>query len=213
MSMEFSRRSFLKLSALTAVAVAGAGLVSGCSLTNPNQPVGFVGDTLAVMGKHTLTDPQFNGTDLTCKVNVACTSVNALTVIADHFALIVTDAEGNETEYNNFGNTDDVSISEGTFTLKKGDDFDTEVTISGVTISDTDTVKLRYYPRLYAYIANDNYNDVYATWILQSPSKNIYEIEGITPPANSGSGSSNSSGSSVSSNPSGSGVASDTETR
>ena len=36
MSMEFSRRSFLKYSALTAVAVAGSGLLSGCELFGTN---------------------------------------------------------------------------------------------------------------------------------------------------------------------------------
>ena len=39
MSYKFSRRDFLKYSALTAVAVAGAGLLSGCEIQDPNNPV------------------------------------------------------------------------------------------------------------------------------------------------------------------------------
>lgn len=39
MSYTFSRRDFLKYSALTAVAVAGAGLLTGCEVQDPNNPV------------------------------------------------------------------------------------------------------------------------------------------------------------------------------
>lgn len=35
MSYTFSRRDFLKYSALTAVAVAGAGLLTGCEIRTP----------------------------------------------------------------------------------------------------------------------------------------------------------------------------------
>ena len=39
MSYTFSRRAFLKYSAATAVAVAGAGLLGGCEYQDPNNPV------------------------------------------------------------------------------------------------------------------------------------------------------------------------------
>lgn len=39
MSYIFSRRDFLKYSAMTAVAVAGAGLLTGCEIQDPNNPV------------------------------------------------------------------------------------------------------------------------------------------------------------------------------
>ena len=39
MSYTFSRRAFLKYSATTAVAVAGAGLLGGCEYQDPNNPV------------------------------------------------------------------------------------------------------------------------------------------------------------------------------
>lgn len=38
MSYTFSRRDFMKYSALTAVAVAGAGLLTGCEVQDPNNP-------------------------------------------------------------------------------------------------------------------------------------------------------------------------------
>lgn len=39
MSYTFSRRDFLKYSAMTAVAVVGAGLLTGCEIQDPNNPV------------------------------------------------------------------------------------------------------------------------------------------------------------------------------
>lgn len=39
MSYTFSRRDFLKYSAMTAVAVAGASLLTGCEIQDPNNPV------------------------------------------------------------------------------------------------------------------------------------------------------------------------------
>lgn len=39
MSYTFSRRDFLKYSAMTAVVVAGAGLLTGCEIQDPNNPV------------------------------------------------------------------------------------------------------------------------------------------------------------------------------
>ena len=44
MSYTFSRRDFMKYTALTAVAIAGSGMLTGCS--NPNRPVGTIGSTL-----------------------------------------------------------------------------------------------------------------------------------------------------------------------
>ena len=45
MSFTFSRRDFMKYTALTAVAIAGSGMLTGCS--NPNRPTGTVGSKLS----------------------------------------------------------------------------------------------------------------------------------------------------------------------
>ena len=44
MSYTFSRRDFMKYTALAAAAVAVSGSLTGCS--NPNRPVGKTGDCL-----------------------------------------------------------------------------------------------------------------------------------------------------------------------
>ena len=53
MSLTFSRRSFLKYTAVAAVAVAGSSLLTGCK-DNPYQPTGTIGSTLTIMGDFTL---------------------------------------------------------------------------------------------------------------------------------------------------------------
>ena len=40
MSYTFSRRDFMKYSAVAAVAVAGSSMFTGCSTSNPNRPYG-----------------------------------------------------------------------------------------------------------------------------------------------------------------------------
>ena len=67
MSYTFSRRDFLKYSAMTAVAVAGAGLLTGCEIQDPNNPVikklGY-GTTLGTTGgllKSASGDVRFEG--------------------------------------------------------------------------------------------------------------------------------------------------------
>lgn len=66
MSYTFSRRDFLKYSAMTAVAVAGAGLLTGCEIQDPNNPVikklgygttlGTTGGLLKSVDKDSTTD-------------------------------------------------------------------------------------------------------------------------------------------------------------
>ena len=46
MSYTFSRRAFLKYSAATAVAVAGASLLGGCEYQDPKNPVSYTHLTL-----------------------------------------------------------------------------------------------------------------------------------------------------------------------
>ena len=52
MSYTFSRRNFMKYTALAAAAVAVSGSLTGCS--NPNRPVGKTGDTLTAISRSML---------------------------------------------------------------------------------------------------------------------------------------------------------------
>ena len=106
MSYTFSRRDFLKYSALTAVAVAGAGLLTGCEIQDPNNPVikklGY-GTTLGTTGG-LLKSVDTEGTDGVFTFTVKNNSDAPLRMMTPNelFTVEVLDAKGNRKWNNNF---------------------------------------------------------------------------------------------------------------
>lgn len=105
MSYTFSRRDFLKYSAMTAVAVAGAGLLTGCEIQDPNNPVikklGY-GTTLGTTGG-LLKSVDTEGTDGVFTFTVKNNSDAPLRMTPnDIFTVKVLDAKGNRKWNNNF---------------------------------------------------------------------------------------------------------------
>lgn len=100
MSYTFSRRDFLKYSALTVVAVAGAGMLSGCEIQDPNNPVVAVGKKNSIGTTTAQLDlADENGTlDGNFKLRIANGADAPLYVRADRFNVVVTytDANGKE---------------------------------------------------------------------------------------------------------------------
>lgn len=109
MSYTFSRRDFLKYSALTAVAVAGAGLLTGCEIQDPNNPVikklGY-GTTLGTTGG-LLKSVDTEGTDgvFTFTVKNNSDALLRMTPPIELFTVEVLDAKGNRKWNNNFNLT------------------------------------------------------------------------------------------------------------
>lgn len=109
MSYTFSRRDFLKYSALTAVAVAGAGLLTSCEIQDPNNPVikklGY-GTTLGTTGG-LLKSVDTEGTDgvFTFTVKNNSDAPLRMTPPIELFTVEVLDAKGNRKWNNNFSLT------------------------------------------------------------------------------------------------------------
>ena len=108
MSYTFSRRDFLKYSAMTAVAVAGAGLLTGCEIQDPNNPVikklGY-GTTLGTTGG-LLKSVDLDGTAGVFTFTVKNNSDAPLPMTPnDIFTVKVLDAKGNRKWNNNFNLT------------------------------------------------------------------------------------------------------------
>lgn len=106
MSYTFSRRDFLKYSAMTAVAVAGAGLLTGCEIQDPNNPVikklGY-GTTLGTTGgllKSVDTESTTGVFTFTVKNN---SDAPLRMTPNDIFTVKVLDAKGNR-KWNNYFN-------------------------------------------------------------------------------------------------------------
>lgn len=115
MSYTFSRRDFLKYSALTAVAVAGAGLLTGCEIQDPNNPVikklGY-GTTLGTTGG-LLKSVNTEGTDGVFTFTVKNNSDAPLRMTPnDIFTVKVLDAKGNRKWNNNFNLTIEAVLGE-----------------------------------------------------------------------------------------------------
>ena len=99
MSYTFSRRDFLKYSAATAVAMAGAGLLGGCEYQDPNNPVckelpGAIASSLQVMAG--LRTMQITGSTCTLEVDIESARANPIPLDPYRFSLAVKDSEGKQ---------------------------------------------------------------------------------------------------------------------
>lgn len=116
MSLAFSRRSFLKYSAVAAVAVAGASLFSGCESQGDTKNLYCDGagsitvlQINAVLGTYDndakkYKDIDLTGNTITLPFTVTNGRVNALSVNVQNFKAIVYDANGKQkAKYNYMG--------------------------------------------------------------------------------------------------------------
>lgn len=99
MSYTFSRRAFLKYSAATAVAVAGASLLGGCEYQDPKNPVSkelpsaIKSDLQVIAGLKSMKIE--NGT-CTLEVDIESARATPIRLTTDCFSIAVKDSEGNQ---------------------------------------------------------------------------------------------------------------------
>lgn len=181
MAFTFSRRDFMKYTALAAAAVAVSGSLTGCA--NPNQPSGKVGDTLSFGGsstifgfggasdKHTLkTAVGSNGGTLVCTFEHYPVS-DATSCDNNHYQLRVVKEDGT-VQYVNAGNKNvTFSGNNPSSSIKKEEKVANVLTISNLNaegvLKDVAVKEayIQYFPRHNALgTENDAYSDVYATW-------------------------------------------------
>lgn len=177
MSYTFSRRDFMKYTAVAAVAVAGSSMFTGCSWSsNPNRPTGKVGDTLkpgSGICEATLlggtSKPTYQDGKLICNFKIY--TKTSLQINVDHFQInvIYKDDKKEPSYYNVSGGS--------TMTLVPNNNAnytaDTTVkpvlttTIADLTSADVKKIQVVYVPRLTATgKPSDTYTDIYATWEL-----------------------------------------------
>ena len=99
MSYTFSRRAFLKYSAATAVAVAGASLLGGCEYQDPKNPVckklpGKIISDLQVMAD--LRSMKIEGNTCTLMVDIQSDRTNPIPLDPYRFSIAVKDAKGKQ---------------------------------------------------------------------------------------------------------------------
>lgn len=111
MSYTFSRRAFLKYSAATAVAVAGASLLGGCEYQDPKNPVcktlpGAIKSDLNVIAG--LKSMKIEKGTCTLEVDIESARANPIPLESWCFSVAVKDAEDNPVYFS--GNKDGVRI-------------------------------------------------------------------------------------------------------
>ena len=153
MTGEFSRRSFLKYTALTAVAVAGSSLLTGCSGYAPVQHApGTSNVVLKVVS--TLEQVECTATFTTFKLVVKNGRNNALDVTRANFAVKADGYLAYQNDKLQVTSPDALSHQ-----VKKGETVTYYVTAKGLNARTDGPVTLTFYPDL-------EYSEFNANWEL-----------------------------------------------
>lgn len=190
MSYTFSRRDFMKYSAVAAVAVAGSSMFTGCgSFSNPNRPFGtynkeadckltFSGKSGGFLGiggtqDYLVLNKSGSYTSSSGTLNLEFTHFpisEGTGITAPHYQLKYVTDDGNHY----------VTSADGSLTSTGGDGLEINkeahakvtVTIPTNVKADVEKAKavyIQYFPRHNALGKdNDTYGDVYATWDITS---------------------------------------------
>lgn len=189
MSYTFSRRDFMKYSAVAAVAVAGSSMFTGCSTSNPNRPfavyntaedsqLSFSGKSGGFLGIGGTQDylilkkgGSYNSNSRTLKLEFTHYPISEGTgTTAPHYQLKYVTDDGNHY----------VTSADGSLKSTGGDGLEINkeahatvtVTIPANVkdaVENAKAVYIQYFPRHNALGKdNDTYSDVYATWDITS---------------------------------------------
>ncbi len=169
MSFEFSRRNFMKYTAVAAVALAGASLFTGCKNSGDSYNLLKEGageltvlQVTAAMGnknkdgKYTipaLQDGQH--AQISFRMSITNGRTNPIYVTPDNFKVVVTSSDGKNVK--KYSVTIEDALKDTN--LKKGSSVSGNVTAQGVDLKEGDVVVLTYCPDL-------QYNEYSLNWKL-----------------------------------------------
>lgn len=190
MSYTFSRRDFMKYSAVAAVAVAGSSMFTGCgSISNPNRPFGtYTGDDcqLSFSGKSggflgfggtkdyliLKKGGSYDSGSRTLKLEFTHYPVSEGTsATAAYYQLKYVTADGNRYITSAAGA---LTAEGGGAGLEINKETQVKVTVTipanvQAAVEGAEAVYIQYFPRHNALGKdNDSYSDVYATWDITS---------------------------------------------
>lgn len=177
MSFEFSRRNFMKYTAVAAVALAGASLFTGCKNSGDSYNLLKEGageltvlQVTAAMGnknkdgKYTIPALQAGqdgqGVKISFPMSITNGRTNPIYVTPDNFKVVVTSSDGKNVK--KYSVTIEDALKDTN--LKKGSSVYGKVTVQDVTLKAGDVVVLTYCPDL-------QYNEYSLNWKLTVPKK------------------------------------------
>lgn len=172
MSFEFSRRNFMKYTAVAAVALAGASLFTGCKNSGDSYNLLKEGageltvlQVTAAMGnknkdgKYTIPALQAGqdgqGVKISFPMSITNGRTNPIYVTPDNFKVVVTSSDGKNVK--KYSVTIEDALKDTN--LKKGSSVYGKVTVQDVTLKAGDVVVLTYCPDL-------QYNEYSLNWKL-----------------------------------------------
>lgn len=171
MSLEFSRRSFLKYTAVAAVAVAGASMFSGCEQTDSYnllctgagsmtilQVTATMGNYDSSSKKYTTPEVKAGATKIEFPIKIENGRTNPISINPANFKVTVTSADG-KTVNKYTGSKLDVSSQLGDTNLKKGSSVSGTITATVSELAEGDVAVLTYCPDL-------QYNEYSLNWKL-----------------------------------------------
>lgn len=171
MSTVFSRRSFLKYTAVTAVAVAGTSLLGGCSGSGAETAIQttYPSDNVVLKVKSTLETLEYDPTDgyVTFTIHIVNGRKNPIIVSPNRFAVKAYD-KNNNCIANIFvgstqGSLNAVLASGDTNPISRGKECTYTVTVNPENPEDTECpiASLRI-----IYTPDTEYNEYTANWII-----------------------------------------------
>ena len=168
MSFEFSRRNFMKYTAVAAVALAGASLFTGCKNSGDSYNLLKEGageltvlQVTAAMGKYDdkskkYTAPDITGTTIKFPMKITNNRTNPIYVTPNNFKVVVTSSDGKTVK--KYSVTIEDALKDTN--LKKGSSvFGHVTTAQDVALKAGDVVVLTYCPDL-------QYNEYSLNWKL-----------------------------------------------
>lgn len=167
MSFEFSRRNFMKYTAVAAVALAGASLFTGCKNSGDSYNLLKEGageltvlQVTAAMGNYDdkskkYTAPDITGTTIKFPMKITNNRTNPIYVTPNNFKVVVTSSDGKTVK--KYSVTIEDALKDTN--LKKGSSVYGKVTVQDVTLKAGDVVVLTYCPDL-------QYNEYSLNWKL-----------------------------------------------
>ena len=189
MSTVFSRRSFLKYTAVTAVAVAGTSLLGGCSGSGAETAIQttYPSDNVVLKVKSTLETLEYDPTDgyATFTIHIVNGRKNPIIVSPNRFAvkaydknnncianIFVGSTQGNVTARLDSGDTNPISRGKECIYTVKASGLpvmkaeDTECPIASLRIIYTPDTEYNEYTANWIISPDTEYNEYTANWII-----------------------------------------------
>lgn len=181
MSTVFSRRSFLKYTAVTAVAVAGTSLLGGCSGSGAETAIQttYPSDNVVLKVKSTLETLEYDPTDghATFTIHIVNGRKNPIVVSPNRFAVKAYD-KNNNCIANIFvgstqGSLNAVLAYGDTNPISRGKECTYTVIASGLPVMKAEDTECPVASLRIIYTPDTEYNEYTANWIISPDTRSL----------------------------------------